>query len=81
MPQKSTFFYPKIASGLVINPIDPKEEVELPRSLDELAAEAAAAASGVTAGDDEQSAALLCRRRTHSKRAVSKQFRRRPAQQ
>jgi uncharacterized protein (DUF1015 family) len=27
MPQKSTFFYPKIASGIVINPIDPKEEV------------------------------------------------------
>ncbi len=28
MPQKSTFFYPKIASGLVINPIDPNEIVE-----------------------------------------------------
>ena len=27
MPQKSTFFFPKIASGLVINPIDPAEEV------------------------------------------------------
>jgi uncharacterized protein (DUF1015 family) len=27
MPQKSTFFYPKLASGLVINPIDPKEVV------------------------------------------------------
>lgn len=27
MPQKSTFFYPKIASGIVINPIDPQEEV------------------------------------------------------
>ena len=27
MPQKSTFFYPKIASGIVINPIDPAEEV------------------------------------------------------
>lgn len=25
MPQKSTFFYPKIASGLVINPLDPSE--------------------------------------------------------
>lgn len=24
MPQKSTFFYPKIVSGLVINPLDPK---------------------------------------------------------
>ncbi|MSP60942.1 MAG: DUF1015 domain-containing protein [Myxococcales bacterium] len=30
MPQKSTFFYPKIASGLVMNPIDPAEEVPLP---------------------------------------------------
>jgi uncharacterized protein (DUF1015 family) len=28
MPQKSTFFYPKIASGLVSNPIDPAEEVD-----------------------------------------------------
>lgn len=27
MPQKSTFFYPKLASGLVINPIIPSEEV------------------------------------------------------
>jgi uncharacterized protein (DUF1015 family) len=26
MPQKSTFFYPKLASGLVINPIVPSEE-------------------------------------------------------
>jgi uncharacterized protein (DUF1015 family) len=25
MPQKSTFFYPKIASGVVINPICPDE--------------------------------------------------------
>ncbi len=25
MPQKSTFFYPKLPSGLLINPIDPKE--------------------------------------------------------
>jgi len=30
MPQKSTFFYPKIASGLVLNPIDPTEEVPRP---------------------------------------------------
>jgi uncharacterized protein (DUF1015 family) len=28
MPQKSTFFYPKIASGLVVNPVDPAEEVD-----------------------------------------------------
>lgn len=27
MPQKSTFFYPKLASGLVINPIVPSENV------------------------------------------------------
>jgi uncharacterized protein (DUF1015 family) len=27
MPQKSTFFYPKLASGLVINPIVPTEDV------------------------------------------------------
>ena len=27
MPQKSTFFYPKLASGIVINPIIPSEEV------------------------------------------------------
>ena len=27
MPQKSTFFHPKIASGLVMNPVDPAEEV------------------------------------------------------
>jgi uncharacterized protein (DUF1015 family) len=27
MPQKSTYFFPKLASGLLINPIDPAEEV------------------------------------------------------
>ncbi len=27
MPQKSTFFYPKLASGLVINPLEPSEQV------------------------------------------------------
>ncbi len=27
MPQKSTYFYPKIASGLVLNPLDPAEPV------------------------------------------------------
>src|SRR5438445_118230 len=27
MPQKSTYFYPKLASGLLLNPIDPAEEV------------------------------------------------------
>ena len=28
MPQKSTFFFPKIASGLVINPIGPDEDLD-----------------------------------------------------
>jgi uncharacterized protein (DUF1015 family) len=27
MPQKATYFYPKIASGLVVNPLDPAESV------------------------------------------------------
>jgi uncharacterized protein (DUF1015 family) len=31
MPQKSTFFVPKLASGLVINVIDPRERVTLER--------------------------------------------------
>jgi uncharacterized protein (DUF1015 family) len=30
MPQKSTFFYPKIASGLVVNPLDPRELLTRP---------------------------------------------------
>jgi hypothetical protein len=30
MPQKSTYFYPKLISGLVINKIDPSEEVAEP---------------------------------------------------
>jgi uncharacterized protein (DUF1015 family) len=29
MPQKSTYFYPKLLSGLVINKIDPKEEIDV----------------------------------------------------
>jgi uncharacterized protein (DUF1015 family) len=28
MPQKSTFFYPKLASGMVFNPVDPAETLE-----------------------------------------------------
>lgn len=28
MPQKSTFFYPKIASGMVMNPISPDEDLD-----------------------------------------------------
>jgi hypothetical protein len=29
MPQKSTYFYPKLISGLIINKIDPEEEVQV----------------------------------------------------
>jgi uncharacterized protein (DUF1015 family) len=29
MPSKSTFFYPKLLSGLVINPLEPDEEINL----------------------------------------------------
>jgi len=29
MPSKSTFFYPKLLSGLVINPLDPHEEIDV----------------------------------------------------
>jgi hypothetical protein len=28
MPQKSTYFYPKLISGLVVNKIDPDEEIQ-----------------------------------------------------
>jgi uncharacterized protein (DUF1015 family) len=28
MPQKSTYFYPKLISGLIVNKIDPQEEIE-----------------------------------------------------
>jgi len=28
MPQKSTYFYPKLISGLIVNKIDPKEEIQ-----------------------------------------------------
>lgn len=30
MPQKSTYFYPKLSSGLIVNKIDPEEEIETP---------------------------------------------------
>jgi uncharacterized protein (DUF1015 family) len=30
MPQKSTYFYPKLISGLVLNKIDPAEEIQEP---------------------------------------------------
>jgi uncharacterized protein (DUF1015 family) len=29
MPQKSTYFYPKLVSGLLINKVDPEEEIEI----------------------------------------------------
>ena len=29
MPQKSTYFYPKLSSGLIVNKIDPEEQVEV----------------------------------------------------
>ena len=28
MPQKSTYFYPKLISGLIVNKIDPQEEIQ-----------------------------------------------------
>ena len=28
MPQKSTYFYPKLSSGLIVNKIDPEEQIE-----------------------------------------------------
>jgi uncharacterized protein (DUF1015 family) len=30
MPQKSTYFYPKLSSGLIVNKIDPDEEIAAP---------------------------------------------------
>jgi uncharacterized protein (DUF1015 family) len=30
MPRKSTYFYPKVMSGLILNPINPQEEILLP---------------------------------------------------
>ena len=30
MPQKSTYFYPKLFSGLIVNPIDAAEEIQAP---------------------------------------------------
>jgi uncharacterized protein (DUF1015 family) len=33
MPQKSTYFYPKLISGLVVNKIDPSEEILDPTDL------------------------------------------------
>jgi len=30
MPRKSTYFYPKVMTGLVMNPIYPEEEVLIP---------------------------------------------------
>jgi len=30
MPRKSTYFYPKVMTGLILNPILPGEEIHLP---------------------------------------------------
>jgi uncharacterized protein (DUF1015 family) len=30
MPRKSTYFYPKVMSGLILNPINPEEEIMIP---------------------------------------------------
>jgi len=30
MPQKSTYFYPKLSSGLIVNKVDPEEQIEIP---------------------------------------------------
>jgi uncharacterized protein (DUF1015 family) len=30
MPRKSTYFYPKVMSGLILNPINPQEEIVIP---------------------------------------------------
>jgi uncharacterized protein (DUF1015 family) len=30
MPRKSTYFYPKVMSGLVLNPLNPEEEIVVP---------------------------------------------------
>jgi uncharacterized protein (DUF1015 family) len=32
MPQKSTYFYPKLSSGLIVNKIDPDEQIEIAAS-------------------------------------------------
>jgi len=28
MPQKSTYFYPKLISGLIVNKVDPEEKIQ-----------------------------------------------------
>ncbi len=33
MPQKSTYFYPKLSSGLILNKIDPAEVIDLPSEI------------------------------------------------
>ena len=30
MPRKSTYFYPKVMTGLVLSPINPQEEITIP---------------------------------------------------
>ena len=33
MPRKSTYFYPKVMTGLVMNPINPEEEILVPQVM------------------------------------------------
>ena len=33
MPQKSTYFYPKLSSGLIVNKIEPEEQVQVAGNL------------------------------------------------
>jgi uncharacterized protein (DUF1015 family) len=30
MPRKSTYFYPKVMTGLILSPINPQEEITIP---------------------------------------------------
>jgi uncharacterized protein (DUF1015 family) len=30
MPHKSTYFYPKLSSGLIVNKVDPEEQIAIP---------------------------------------------------
>jgi hypothetical protein len=32
MPRKSTYFYPKVMTGLILHPINPEEEIIIPES-------------------------------------------------
>jgi uncharacterized protein (DUF1015 family) len=30
MPRKSTYFYPKVMTGMILSPINPQEEIVIP---------------------------------------------------